>query len=94
MNRRDPMMDANPMERMSREQWVTAVAAVMSWLPIQAIDAIVEGGETRFFAESGPILRGHAFKREDLRHIYNVLKEVARTRNRINPRELLTGHPA
>jgi len=88
--RRDPMIDANPMDRLSREQWATAVAAVMSWLPLPAIDAIVAGGEARFFTEAGPILQGHAFKRSDLRLIFNVLCEVAKTRSRINPRELLT----
>lgn len=89
MARRDPMNDANPLDKLTREQWASTVAAVLSFLPLQAIDAIVAGGEAVWLKTASPILQGHAFKKEDFRHIYKVLVEVSRTRQAPSPKDIL-----
>lgn len=86
---RDPAMDLNPMDAVSRKRWANAIAAIMSQMNINLIHLLVAGGEEMFIRTAAPILEGHAFKQEDYRAIFSVLKRTSEVNHKFKSRHVL-----
>lgn len=79
----------NPRDKDSRRRWSIAIAVILITRgSMELLQTIAAGGEQTFINNSGPVLHGHQFHRDDLKRIFRLIEERARLNRKFSEQEL------